>query len=132
VGDENFFLFGLTAEQVAERLAVGYRPVTEVEANPELHRVLGCIVDGTFSRGNPGLFRPLVENLLNQDPFLVLADYAAYVGCQERVSAEYATPEEWTRKSILNVARMGWFSSDRSIREYCESIWKIKPVEVKA
>jgi starch phosphorylase len=128
VGADNFFIFGLTAEQVAARWAAGYVPAAELEANAELRRVLSAIGDGTFSRGDRALFRPLVDNLLLHDPFLVLADYAAYVKRQDAVDIAYADPEGWTRKSILNVARMGWFSSDRSIREYCERIWKVKPV----
>jgi glycogen phosphorylase len=131
VGAENFFLFGLTSDEVEARLAAGYRPAAEMEANPELRRALNCIANGTFSRGNTDVFRPLVDNLLRQDPFLVLADFASYVSCQEQVDREYADQENWLRKSILNVARMGWFSSDRSIREYCDTIWQIKPVEVK-
>jgi starch phosphorylase len=130
VGADNFFTFGLTAEEVAARAAAGYRPEAEVNANPELGRVLDRLADGTFSRGDRDLFRPLVDNLLYHDRFFVLADFAAYVACQGRVDAEYRDPEGWTRKSILNVARMGWFSSDRSIREYCEHIWRVKPVEV--
>lgn len=131
VGAENFFLFGMTAEEVEARWSAGYRPAAEVEANPELRRAINLIASGTFSHGNTDVFRPLVDNLLRQDPFLVLADYAAYVRCQEQVNREYANRENWLRKSILNVARMGWFSSDRSIREYCENIWHVKPVEVK-
>ena len=130
VGAENFFLFGLTAEAVADRVASGYRPSAEVEGNADLRRALAAIAKGMFSRGNTELFRPLVDNLLHHDPFLVLADYAAYIACQDDTSREYAVRDNWVRKSILNVARMGWFSSDRSIREYCETIWKVKPVEV--
>ena len=128
VGAENFFLLGLTAEQVAARWAAGYTPATELAASVELRRVLAAIAEGMFSRGNRELFRPLVDNLILHDPFLVLADFAAYVACQEKVSAAYVDQESWSRKSILNVARMGWFSSDRAIREYCERIWKVKPV----
>jgi glycogen phosphorylase len=128
VGAENFFLFGLTAEEVEARWAAGYSPATELAASTELRRVLAAVAEGMFSRGNRELFRPLVDNLILHDPFLVLADFAAYVECQDRVSAAYADQEGWTRKSILNVARMGWFSSDRSIREYCERIWNVKPV----
>jgi starch phosphorylase len=128
VGPENFFLFGLTAEEVAARWAAGYSPATELAANAELRRVLAAVAEGMFSRGDRTLFRPLVDNLILHDPFLVLADFGAYAECQDRVSAAYADKEGWTRKSILNVARMGWFSSDRSIREYCENIWKVKPI----
>jgi starch phosphorylase len=131
IGAENFFLFGMNAEEVAARWAAGYRPSAEVEANPELRRSMASIANGTFSRGNTDLFRPLMDNLLHQDPFMVLADFASYVACQEEVDKEYANRELWVRKSVLNVARMGWFSSDRSIRDYCDTIWHIKPVEVK-
>jgi starch phosphorylase len=129
VGAENFFLFGLTAEQVATRLAAGYRPVAELEHSDELRRVVDSLANGTFSGGNRELFRPLVENLISRDPFLVLADYSAYTECQSAVSAAYSDPRGWAKKSILNVARMGWFSSDRSIREYCDHIWKVKAVK---
>jgi starch phosphorylase len=131
VGSDNFFLFGMTAEEVAARWTAGYRPSSELEANPDLRRAITCIANGTFSHGNSELFRPLVDNLLHQDPFMVLADFASYVACQQQVDREYADRDDWARKSILNVARMGWFSSDRSIREYCETIWHIKPVDVK-
>ncbi len=129
VGAENFFEFGLTADQVVARWVAGYRPATELERNDELRRVIDRIADGTFSRGDRDLFRPLVDNLTHTDQFLVLADYAAYVECQGKVSAAFADADGWARKSILNVARMGWFSSDRSIREYCQNIWKVTPVK---
>ena len=128
VGAENFFLFGLTAEQAAARWAAGYTPATELAASAELRRVLAAVAEGMFSRGDRELFRPLVDNLVLHDPFLVLADFTAYLECQDRVNAAYADPEDWSRKSILNVARMGWFSSDRSIREYCDRIWNVKPI----
>jgi len=123
VGAENFFEFGLTTEQVAEKWRVGYRPGAELEQNEELRRIIDHIANGTFSGGNSYLFRPLVDNLIHSDPFLVLADYQAYAECQAKVNASYADPDIWAKKSILNVARMGWFSSDRSIREYCTRIW---------
>jgi starch phosphorylase len=129
VGAENFFLFGLTAEQVATRLATGYRPVVEVERSDDLRRVLEAISSGMFSGGDRSLFLPLVENLVNRDPFLVLTDYTAYTECQTSVTAAYFDARAWVKKSILNVARMGWFSSDRSIREYCERIWQVQPVK---
>lgn len=125
VGAENFFLFGMTAEEVMARQRDGYRPREEYEANDELRAALDQIANGTFSPDQPDLFRPLVDSLLNDDPFLVLADYAAYVECQERVARAYTDPGDWTRMCILNVARMGHFSSDRSIRDYCRDIWKI-------
>lgn len=128
VGAENFFEFGLTAEQVAARWASGYQPGRVLEGNAELRETIECLASGTFSRGDRSLFRPIVDNLTGHDPFLVLADFGAYLECQERVSAVYERTEEWVRKSILNVARIGWFSSDRSIREYCESIWRVEPV----
>jgi starch phosphorylase len=91
---------------------------------------LELIGGGRFSRGDAEVFRPLVENLTRSDPFLVLADYAAYVACQERVSAAWQDADNWTRMSILNTARSGKFSSDRAIAEYCEEIWNVRPVKV--
>ncbi len=131
VGPENFFLFGLTADEVQELKARGYRPREYFERNAELRGVLDFIASGALAGGDAGLFRPLVDNLLQDDPFLVLADYQAYVECQEQVSALWREPQAWTRKVILNAARMGKFSSDRSIRDYCEQVWKVKPVAVR-
>jgi starch phosphorylase len=132
VGAENFFLFGLHAAQVQELKSRGYRPRSYYEQNRGLAKVLDCIASGTLSQGDSELFRPLVENLLWHDPFLLLADYQSYVDCQNAVSALWNDPIAWSRKSIFNVARMGKFSSDRSIREYCERVWKVtaKPVPV--
>ena len=130
VGAQNFFLFGLCAEEVERVKREGYRPTAYAGGNAELREALDLISGGHFSRGDREVFRPLVENLLHSDPFLVLADYADYVACQERVSAAWKEPERWTRMSILNTARAGKFSSDRAIREYCEEIWKVKPVNV--
>jgi starch phosphorylase len=130
VGAENFFLFGLTADEVARVKREGYRPRAAVEGNAELGAVLDLIGGGAFSRGDREVFRPLVENLLGADPFLVLPDYAAYVACQEQVSAAWKDPDRWTRMSILNTARGGKFSSDRSIREYCDEIWQVPAVKV--
>ena len=131
VGAENFFLFGLTAEQVQELKSRGYRPHDHYEQNAELREVLDFIASGGLSGGDTELFRPLVANLLGHDPFLVLADYQAYVACQEQVSELWRNPQAWTRKSILNAARMGKFSSDRSIRDYCQQVWQVKPVSVE-
>jgi starch phosphorylase len=129
VGADNFFLFGLTAGEVEELKASGYSPRSYYESNPHLREVIDEIRSGQFSRGDGELFRPLVDNLLDHDPFLLLADYQSYIDCQDQVSADYLEPKRWVRMSVLNVARMGKFSSDRSIREYCEKVWKIKPLK---
>ena len=131
VGPENFFLFGLTDEQVAETKARGYKPRAIYEQNSALRAVIDTIGSGTFSRGDANLFQPLVNSLLDYDPFLLFADFQAYVDCQAKVDALWRDPSAWTRQSILNVARMGKFSSDRSIREYSERIWKAKPLPSK-
>ncbi|HEY6825179.1 MAG TPA: glycogen/starch/alpha-glucan phosphorylase, partial [Steroidobacteraceae bacterium] len=127
-GAENFFLFGLTVEQVEALRREGYQPARELERNPELRAALELIASGMFSHGDRELFRPLLENLRNSDPFLVLADYADYLACQQRVSAAWQDVGHWTRMSILNTARAGKFSSDRAVREYCDEIWGAKPV----
>jgi starch phosphorylase len=130
VGDENFFLFGLTAGEVDDVRRAGYRPGACVEGNEDLRGVLDLLADGHFSRGDRDVFSTLVENLRHSDPFLVLADYAAYVACQERVSEAWRDEERWTRMSILNTARAGKFSSDRAIREYCDEIWHVPAVTI--
>jgi glycogen phosphorylase len=127
VGPENFFLFGLNAAQVQSEKSIGYTPGSIYERNSVLHEVLDLISSGAISGGDRELFRPIVENLLWYDPFMVLADYQAYIDCQDQVSALWINRQDWTRKSILNVARMGKFSSDRSIRDYCRDIWQVKP-----
>jgi glycogen phosphorylase len=131
VGHENFFLFGLTTARVQEMKEGGYRPRDYYLADPELKEVLDLIGGGAFSPEDPGLFRPLTEALLNHDEYMLLADYRAYLNCQEEVSRAYKDPDTWTRKSILNVARMGYFSSDRSIREYCGRVWGVQPVAIE-
>ena len=131
VGAENFFLFGLNAAEVRDLKAQGYRPRDIYDQNAALRDVLDFIASGALAGGNPNLFRPIVDDLLWNDPFLVLADYQAYVDCQERVSALWRAPEAWTRMAILNVARMGKFSSDRSIRDYCSQVWNVTPVSVE-
>ena len=130
-GAENFFLFGLTVDEVEALKASGYRPADYIDSNDELGAVLDLIAGGTFSHGDTEVFRPLVDNLRYDDPFLVCADYASYVDCQARVSAAWQDGESWTKMSILNTARSGKFSSDRAIAEYCEDIWKVWPVTVK-
>jgi starch phosphorylase len=130
-GAENFFLFGLTAEEVARLKGSGYRPENSLLGNPELAEAMRLIETGHFSRGDTEVFRPLVENLKWHDPYLVLADYTSYVACQETVSAAWRDAERWTRMAVLNTARSGKFSSDRAIREYCDEIWQVAPVTVR-
>jgi starch phosphorylase len=126
VGPDHFFLFGLTAEQVLERRR-SYRPSDEL-ADPELARVMDMIASGEFSPGDRGLYTPLVDDLLHRDRFFVLADFRAYADCQQRVEALWQSPTRWLRSSILNTARTGRFSSDRSIREYAREIWNVPSV----
>jgi glycogen phosphorylase len=128
VGHENFFLFGLTAEEVERSRAEGYRPRGIYESNAELRETIDLISSGFFSNGDRGLFQPLVDSLLSYDHYMLLADYQDYVECQQRVSDAYSDRNAWTRMSILNTARVGHFSSDRSIREYCRDIWKVRPI----
>jgi glycogen phosphorylase len=130
VGEDNFFLFGLTVEQVTDLKSRGYRPRDFYEQNSMLREVLDLVGSGALSNGDKELFRPIVDNLLLHDPYFLLADYQSYVDCQDQVSALWADQQNWTRKSILNVARMGKFSADRSIDDYCERIWNIKPIHV--
>ena len=131
VGAENFFLFGLTTPEVAQLWARGYRPADCCDADAELREVMDLIRSGFFSRGDPELFRPLVDNLMLHDPYLVLADFRSYVDCQHEAGIAYADRERWARMSILNTARSGKFSSDRTIREYAEQIWRAKSVPIK-
>lgn len=126
VGEKNFFLFGLTAQEVDEIKTSGYYPYDYYNNNQELRGVLDLIASGTFSSGHRDLFMPLVDSLLYNDKYMLFADYQAYVKCQEKVSRTWENTRLWTRMSILNVARMGKFSSDRAIREYCEDIWKVR------
>ncbi|MGA9755228.1 MAG: glycogen/starch/alpha-glucan phosphorylase [Desulfobaccales bacterium] len=128
VGPENFFLFGLTAPEVSDLKARGYHSLSYYENNDELREVIDLISSGYFSHGDTRLFQPLMASLLYHDEYLVLADYQAYVDCQGEVDRAFRDQERWTRMSILNVARLGRFSSDRAIREYCEHIWRAKPL----
>ena len=130
-GPENFFLFGLTVDDVHELQSKGYHPRDYIDRNAELAAVLRMIADGTFSHGDTAVFAPLVSNLTDHDYFLVLADYADYIRCQQDVSAAWQDTDRWTRMSILNSARSGKFSSDRSIAEYCEEIWDVEPVTIE-
>jgi starch phosphorylase len=131
VGAENFFLFGHTASEIQALAQEGGSPASFVEDNAELQEVVHLIRSGLFSHGDSDLFEPLLDSLMEHDPFHVFADYAAYAECQHQVAEIFRDVETWARMSILNTARMGWFSSDRSIREYCDSIWNVSPVDVK-
>ncbi|MFL5066469.1 MAG: glycogen/starch/alpha-glucan phosphorylase, partial [Xanthobacteraceae bacterium] len=130
VGAENFFLFGMTVQDVQHRLAQGYRPFDFYRSDEELRAAIDAIADGAFSSGDRELFKPIVENLLGSDPYMVLADYRSYVDCQDEVARAWRDPERWTRAAIRNVAYMGPFSSDRSIRDYCRDIWHVEPVPI--
>lgn len=131
VGAENFFLFGLTAEEVQRSWTEGYDPGAFYRADDELRQVLDTLTGGIFSPADRDLFRPIVDSLLGGDPYRLLADFRPYLDCQAHVSAAYRDRERWTRMSILNVARMGPFSSDRAISEYCRAIWNISPVAIE-
>jgi len=130
VGEENFFLFGLTENEIHQLKSNGYEPRQYYQNNPQLKQVLDLIQSGLFSHGDTQLFKPLMDSLLNFDDYMLLADFQSYIECQDRVAECYMNQKEWTRMSILNVARMGKFSSDRSIRDYCRDIWKINSVPV--
>jgi starch phosphorylase len=130
VGAENFFLFGLSAEEVYAIKARGYRPIDHYNGNQALRDVIDLIRSGFFSRGDSELFRPLIDGLLYHDPYLLLADFQSYIDCQEKVSQAFRDTERWTRMSILNTARSGKFSSDRTIREYCTDIWHVDAVPI--
>lgn len=128
VGDDNIFIFGLTADQVEDLRKKGYQSRDYYEKNAELKKVIDLISENHFSHESPGLFQPIIDSLLrNNDYYLLLADFASYMEAQDRVGETYKNPEIWYKKAIMNVARMGKFSSDRSIREYAENIWKVKP-----
>jgi len=129
VGAENFFLFGHSTEEVSRVKASGYRPGDYLTG--ELKEVIDLIRGGFFSRGNPDVFRPLIDGLVWHDPYLVFADFAAYSECQRQVDTAYRDQEHWTRMSILNAARSGKFSSDRTIREYLADIWRAHSVQVR-
>jgi starch phosphorylase len=131
VGSDNFFTFGLTADEVAAANARGRAPRQRYEANEELREAIDQIRSGYFSRREPSLFQPLVDALLERDEYLVLEDYEDYVACQDAVNAAYGDVVRWTTMSILNVARSGYFSSDRAIRQYCGEIWHAAPVHVE-
>jgi len=131
VGAENFFLFGLTTPEVEQRKREGYNPRAIYDSNADLREVIDALTSGELAHGDKHLFEPMAASLLNGDEYMLLADYQSYIDCQDRAGLAYKNPEEWTRMSILNVARIGKFSSDRSIRDYCADIWKTWPVKVE-
>jgi starch phosphorylase len=131
VGADNIFIFGLKAEEVLAAKSAGYRPRHYYENVVELKKVMDMIAGDFFSGNKPGLFQPIVNSLLDEgDRYMVLADFEAYVECQRRASLAYLDVESWSRKSILNVANMGRFSSDRTVKEYAQEIWQVDPVPV--
>ena len=131
VGGENFFLFGKTVEEITDLKQRGYEPGHFINAMPELKEALRLIEMGHFSNGDSELFRPLLDNLTGNDPFFVMADFADYLRAQEAVSLAWTDRMHWNRMSLLNTARTGFFSSDRSIGEYCKNIWNVDPLNVE-
>jgi glycogen phosphorylase len=130
VGEENIFIFGLHEEEIVNLKRGNYNPKEYYENNKDLKRVIDMIASEYFNPDEPGIFEPLIEELLNADYYCLFADYASYVETQDKVSKLYLDQDAWTKKAILNVARMGKFSSDRSVKEYAEKIWKVNPVKV--
>jgi glycogen phosphorylase len=131
VGAENFFLFGLTAQEVMVMKAKGYNPLHYYHTNPVLKQVIDAVLSDYFCPKEPGLFKAIIDSLLYNDEYMLMADFQAYADCQDRVSQAYRDQTQWTRMSILNVARMGKFSSDRTIWEYCQDIWDVQPVTIE-
>ena len=127
VGRENFFLFGLTVEDIRTLRKEGYKPYELYQQDQDLREVIDRILSGEFSQGDKNLFKPLIDSVLGEDSYFVLQDFRSYVQCQENVSNAFRDRAHWTKMSILNTARMGKFSSDRSIREYSEKVWNVKP-----
>jgi len=130
VGEENIFIFGLLADEVVKLKSSGYNPKTYYESNTMLKRVIDMIASDYFNKNEPGIFKSIVDGLLGVDFYCLLADYQAYIDAQDKVSGLYQNAGEWTKMAILNVARVGKFSSDRSIKEYAEKIWKVEPVKI--
>lgn len=130
VGAENFFLFGLSAAEVVQKKAEGYRSLTYYQGNDQLRAAIDLIASGHFSRGDRELFRPFVDSLLSNDEYLLFADYQSYINAQDEVEHTWCDTDLWSRMSILNVARMGRFSSDRAVLEYCKDIWHVSPLPI--
>lgn len=130
VGDENIFIFGLLADEVVKLKSKGYNPREYYEKNAELKHIVDMIATNFFNPKEFGIFDDMIRGLMNVDYYLLFADYQSYIDTQDKVAKLYTDKDEWTRKSILNVARMAKFSSDRSVKEYAEKIWKVRPVRV--
>ena len=128
VGTENFFLFGMTVDEVEKKYAEGYNPASYYEADPRLKQAIDLVADGTFSNGDRNAYSPLVADWLTKDWFMTLADFSAYMDIQSEIEALYADELEWNRKALLNVANSGYFSSDRSMEDYLERIWHTAPL----
>jgi len=128
VGAENIYIFGLTVEEVAALRSSGYDPRQFYDSDPLIRRVIDAISSDRFSDDEPGIFQPIVDSLLNRDEYFLLADFGAYVETQERVAVDFLDRPSWMQKSILNMASMGRFSSDRSITDYARHIWHVGPV----
>jgi starch phosphorylase len=131
VGDENIFIFGLLADEIVRERENGYDPVKYYESNTELKQVIDMIAANYFNKKEPGLFKPIVDSLIRDDYYFLLADYQSYIEKQDDVSNAYKDVDGWTKMSIYNVARIGKFSSDRSVREYAEKIWDVHPIKIK-
>ncbi len=131
VHPENFFLFGLNVDQINILRNTGYYPRDYYNSNNELRETIDKISSGYFSNGDSNMFKPLVDSLLSQDTYFLFADFASYIETQEKVQSAYKNQDTWAKMSILNVARMGYFSSDRTIREYCKDIWNAKSFKEK-
>jgi starch phosphorylase len=127
VGGDNFFLFGLTEQEVSDLIAAGYNPTSYYESDLELKGAIDALASGDLSHGDYAVAAPVVHRLLAEDPFLVLADYREYIDAQDAVAKTYRNPDEWNRQAILNIARSGFFSSDRSIHDYLDRIWHASP-----
>ncbi len=130
VGEENIFIFGLLADEVVKLKENGYNPLEYYEGNKELKKIIDMISSNYFNASEPGIFQPIIEKLLNDDYYCLFADYQSYIDAQDKVSELYMNTNEWTKKTVLNVARIAKFSSDRSIKEYAEKIWKVEPVKI--
>jgi starch phosphorylase len=130
VGIDNIFIFGLTADEVIKAKQNNYNPWNFYQNNLELQKVLNMLRDGYFSKNEPWRFNQIFESLINHgDNFMILADYAEYIACQDKVDELYCRPNDWVDKTIINIANMGKFSSDRTILDYAQDIWKVQPIK---